>query len=193
MKRRSILAGAVLSCLLLVAHAQADPVSLGVWYEFAFMGQGSSATACTSCIPSSGTPTTFAPSPPWTFTLTAPGHLVVTDAFLVGDRFEVFNSGTSLGLTSLPTAGVGPCGDDPVPCLADPNFSSATFLLGAGSYSIAIDAVLSPWGAGAAYFRAEQVQGAVPEPATWALVAGVIALVAGKRYRRRRDTAVAGR
>lgn len=100
MKRESILAGAVLGCLLLAAPAKADPVSLGVWYEFAFGGPGSSATACTPlCTPSSGTPTSYAPSPPWTFTLTGPGFLVVTDAFQVGDRFEVFNFGSSMGLT----------------------------------------------------------------------------------------------
>jgi hypothetical protein len=76
--------------------------------------------------------------------------LTVTDAFSLGDRFEVFDSGVSLGQTSSVPVG-GACGSDPVPCLA--SASNATFALGAGSHSITITATTSPFGGGAAYFR----------------------------------------
>src|SRR5205807_246059 len=70
------------------------------------------------CIPSSGTPTEFLDAPPWTFVAPAAGALLtVTDAFLAGDRFQVFDFGASLGLTSAPV-GNADCGDDPIPCLA---------------------------------------------------------------------------
>jgi hypothetical protein len=114
--------------------------------------------------------------------------LVLTDAFLIGDQFRAYDFGVSLGLTSAPGSGPS-CGDDPVPCLADPNISSATFMLGPGNHSLTIEAVLSPYGSGAAYFRADELQGVAPEPASWALVAGVLGLLAGSRLRRFRRAA----
>jgi hypothetical protein len=78
--------------------------------------------------------------------------IIVTDAFALGDQFEVFDFGVSVGITSPP--GSGSCGDDPEPCLADPNASSGTFNLGPGPHSIEIVpvALFSP---GAAYFKVE--------------------------------------
>ena len=149
---------------------QADPVNLNTFYEFSFTDAGILARGCDPadplgafCIPSGGTPTSFAPAPPWTFSSSVSVLLSVTDAFTAGDRFEVFDFGTSLGLTSLP--GTGDCGDDPVPCLADPTISSRVFSLAAGNHSITIIPVTS-LGGGAGYFSANQV----PEPATLLLL-----------------------
>ena len=50
-------------------------------------------------------------------------------------------------------AAAGSCGDDPDPCLADPQVSHGTFNVGPGPHSIKIVARVSPFGAGAAYFR----------------------------------------
>src|SRR5882724_9411183 len=110
--------------------AQAGPISLNTFYQFAFTTAGVPATGCDPadpagpfCFGSSGTPTQFGPAPPWTFSSAAGVLLNVTDAFEAGDRFEVFDFGVSLGLTSLPV-GSSDCGDDPVPCLADATHSS---------------------------------------------------------------------
>jgi hypothetical protein len=134
------------------AHAGDVPID-GPWQEFSFFGVEVPATECTvgMCQPSSAGNSVFAPAPPWTFVAGRTGvKLTVTDAFLIGDRFEVFDSGVSLGQTSSVPVG-GDCGSDPVPCLA--SASSATFPLGAGSHSITITAIASPFGGGAAYFR----------------------------------------
>ncbi len=77
----------------------------GPWIEFAFFGKGSSATGCSpadpagpGCAPSSAGNSVFGSAPPWTFTAPAGGaNLTVTDAFLRGDQFEIFDFGTSIG------------------------------------------------------------------------------------------------
>src|SRR5262249_27319822 len=105
-------------------------------------------------------------APPWTFTAPAVGAIVlVTDAFTAGDRFQVFDFGSSLGLTSLPS-GSADCGDDPVPCLATAGISKGSFALPSGNHSITINPVLS-LGGGSGYLRVD----AVPEPGTWAMLA----------------------
>jgi PEP-CTERM motif len=167
------------------ANTKADPIAPDNFYQFSFTGVGVTARGCDPadplgpfCIPSSGTPTLFAPAPPWTFSSTAAVLLTVTDAFDAGDRFEVFDFGVSLGLTSLP--GSGDCGDDPVPCLANPATSSRVFSLLAGNHSITIVPTLSPFGGGAGYFRAT----AVPEPTTLALLGSGLATLLLRKSRR---------
>ena len=105
--------------------SHAGPIDVGVWYEFTFTDAGVPAVGCfpndpdgNFGIPSSGTPTTFLDAPPWTITVPDVGALLtVTDAFLSGDRFEIFDFGVSIGLTS-PAAEQVDTGDDPVPSLA---------------------------------------------------------------------------
>ena len=158
--------------ILSTAPANAGPIQLGVFQEFAFSTAGTPATGCDPadpagpfCIPSSGTPTTFLTAPPWTFVAPVQGAiLLVTDAFEAGDRFQVFDFGTSIGLTSLP-AGNADCGDDPVPCLTVAGISKGSFSLAAGNHSITITPTLAPGGGGSGYLRAD----AVPEPVTWML------------------------
>jgi hypothetical protein len=144
-------AGAML--VLSPLASAADVLVGGPWQEFRFFGVGVAATECTAttCVPSSAGNSMFAPDPPWTFTAGKRGaKLTVTDAFDLGDRFEAFDSGVSLGETSPVPLG-GACGSDPVPCLA--SASNATFALGAGAHSVTITPTASPFGGGAAYFR----------------------------------------
>ena len=132
----------------------------GPWIEFAFTGTGSSATGCSpadpggpACSPSSGGNSVFGGIPPWTFTAPSGGATItVTDAFLRGDRFEIFDGGISIGVTSVPVT-TGACGDNPDPCLIDPQVSHGVFTVGPGAHSITIKAQASPFGGGAAYFK----------------------------------------
>lgn len=130
----------------------------GNWLEFLFTAAGVPATDCAGvCTPSSGGNAQDAGSPPWTFSAGAGGaDLTVVDAFILGDQFEVFDFGLSMGTTSAPGAGI--CGSDPVPCLADTNASQRVFQLAPGAHSITITPVLSPVGGGAAYFRVDDAQ-----------------------------------
>jgi hypothetical protein len=82
--------------------------------------------------------------------------LTVTDAGFAGDRFEVFDNGASLGLTSaVPADGAGlDVGLDFNAALGSSSFSKGFFFLGAGSHTItgllsqsALDAINSTVGA----------------------------------------------
>lgn len=163
----------------------AGPIALDTWGQFSFEDVGTPAAGCQPadpsggfCSASSGTPTVFLDAPAWTFI--APGFgvfLIVTDAFDSGDRFEVFDFGVSLGQTSAPTPGVN-CGDDPVPCLANPNISSRTFFLAAGNHSITLIPTLSPAQLGSGFLLVSQV----PEPTTTALLGlGLVSLALLRR------------
>jgi hypothetical protein len=101
--------------------------------------------------------------------------LTVTDAFLPGDEFEVFDLGLSLGATSPAILGAS-CGNDPVPCLDDPRVSQGIFLMRPGAHEITIRPTVTPIGPGAAYFRVDVTTApvAVPEPgALWLMGSGV--------------------
>jgi hypothetical protein len=143
------------------AVAPAGPITAGgPWNEFSFAGPGSDAKGCApadpggaSCVPSSAGNSHFIGAPPWIFTAPSDGAtLTVTDAFQIGDTFQVLDNGNLIGSTSAVTTS-GNCGTDPVPCLADPSVSHGVFNLGPGTHKLTIKMLASPFGTGAAYFR----------------------------------------
>jgi hypothetical protein len=153
---------AVCGLMLAVAtSAWAGPITVGgPWYEFGFDVEGGFATDGSGTSPSSGGNSVFADTPPWTFTAGPDGALLtITDAFMSGDAFEVFDNAVSIGSTPLVASGLYG-GDDPAVTVLNPAFSHGTFVLGAGDHSITIQLIdmISP---GAGYFR---VDGAVPAP-----------------------------
>ena len=150
------------------AEAGAAPAAVaispgGPWNEFSFGAAGVFAKGCSpadpagaGCVPSSAGNSQFVGSPPWKFVAPSDGAtLTVTDAFLKGDTFEVFDNGNLIGSTSAVATDSTGCGSDPVPCLADPAVSHAVFNLGPGAHSITIKALASPFQSGAAYFRVD--------------------------------------
>jgi hypothetical protein len=182
---------AIVACVayaLFVTSAAAGPIMAGVWYEFGFTGAGISSTGCVPadpagafCSASTGTPTEFVDAPPWTFVAPAGGStLTVTDAFAIGDQFEILDFGAVIGMTSLP-GGAGNCGDDPVVCLTNAAVSQGTFALAPGAHSLTIVPLQSPFGGGAAYFGVDVA--AVPEPSTLALLALGLGALARARLR----------
>jgi hypothetical protein len=174
---------------IVAPSSSAGPIVVDTYYEFGFGDVGTPAIGCDPadpagafCLPSSGTPTTFLDAAPWTFTSGAAGStLTVTDAFLSGDRFQIFDFGIPIGFTSAFVADVD-CGDDPVPCLADPGMSHGSFALASGLHFIAISVTEGGFGSG--YLLLQDGGGpAVPEPATLVLLTtGAGAAL----YRRRR-------
>ena len=106
----------------------------------------------------------------FTFSLTSPGILYVTDGFNDGDEFAV----TINGVTSETSPGVF-SGNNILDCwscvFAFPaygaTFSHATYYLPVGDYTVTGQVTISPFGAGAG---AIMLGGPVPEPATWAVM-----------------------
>jgi len=96
---------------------------------------------------------------PFEFDCTLGGgcRITVTDAFLQGDQFEVFDFGASIGTTSA-VAASGSCGTNPDVCLASPGASSGVFNVGEGAHSMTIVAIVSPFGSGGAFFKIDQIE-----------------------------------
>ncbi|WP_228060528.1 MULTISPECIES: PEP-CTERM sorting domain-containing protein [unclassified Coleofasciculus] len=154
----------------------------GSWQEFSFTSAGVLAMGCSpadpsglGCAPSSAGNSVFVGSPSWNFLAPSSGvKLTVTDAFLRGDVFDIFDFGSFIGSTSDVSTG-GSCvpnETNPDDCLVDPLTSSGTFLLESGEHEITIIPKASPFGSGAAYFRVDARE-SVPEPAS---VLGLLAV-----------------
>ncbi|MGJ5819544.1 beta-propeller fold lactonase family protein [Paludibaculum fermentans] len=175
--------------LMLAMHASASVITFGTYQEFGFTDAGVQATGCDPadpagpfCIESSGTVIVLLGSVPWTFTAPAGGAvLTVTDAFLSGDRFEIFDFGTSVGLTSVPVDNID-CGDDPVPCLATPGVSSGVFNLAAGNHSLTITPTISNGGGSGYLFVDAPTTSNVPEPDSWVLLCLGLGLIILSRH-----------
>lgn len=161
----------------------------GPWLVFLFGGTGSMATACMGgCVVGAGS--VEAPATPWTFVSATPVRVRITDAFAIGDRFELFDGGMSVGTTIVPPGGAGGI-SDPAPAFASGQYSTGEFILPAGAHSLTLTAIASPFGAGAAYFRVDTAgpppgPGVIPEPGSCTLLGAGLALLGLWRWRKSR-------
>jgi hypothetical protein len=187
MKRSFALLAALGLVLALAGRSHASPINVGdpKWYEFGFGGTGFTATDGTGTTPSEAGNSQFAPTPPWTFTSTTPVAVTLTDAFLRGDTFSLFDNNVLIGSTPIvPVVGQGPSPTDPAVTSLDPLYSHGVFSLGAGSHSLTIrvDTSITPIVGGAGFFRAD----AIPEPTSIALFGlGTVGLAASRLLRRK--------
>ena len=185
MKKRLVVLCAVLMVMTIVVPAFGDPIVVGNpnWYEFAWTGTNTDAIGGGQG--SSGNNSEAAPGNPWTFTIGALGGLLtVTDAFLIGDAFNVYNFGGLLANTpAVNNTGADSGTTDPAVALTISELSHGVFNLAAGNYSLTIQAYQLATGnnGGAAYFRVDPVP--VP-PTVFLLGSGLLGLV-GFRFRRK--------
>ena len=152
MKRLSTLGLAVALLAVLGGAAQADQTLAvdGGWNVFSWSGSD-------QVWDSQGAFTYVAAS--WT-------SLKVTDGFAQGDQFEVFDFGSSIGMTSVPTSDGANMGSDWDAAFADSRWSSGEFLVAPGSHSITLLTLLNPYGYGDAALRADPCAApTVPAPA----------------------------
>jgi len=170
---------------LLARSAVAGPIFLAEWYEFGFdPNHFPSVAGCQPADPSgvpcrAGTTPLLLDTPPWTFSSAGVLNLQITDAFLPGDRFSVYDFGVLIGSTPPVPVQLAMCGLDPNQCFTDPAFSHATFQLPPGSHSLTVT-VQPAQLLGEGFFRVL----AVPEPAL-SMLGGLTLLVFGGLARRR--------
>ena len=115
----------------------------------------------------------------------------MTDAFAQGDRFEVYDNGVSLGLTTQVNTG-GPFAPLPDQAWSLPNaFSQGSWNLGAGAHSLTFAIVQNVAGVpngflNTAYFRVNPgvVLAEAPEPGSLCLLAFGGVAFAFRRIRR---------
>lgn len=185
-KRTMIIAAVILSTVVFALPAIAGLVDINSnkWFEFKFGQAGSWAVGCASggCIASTSGNSVFLDDPAWTFSMGSSSVLKITDAFLKGDSFNVYDFGTLI--LEMPTVlALGACGDDPNNCYGTTDVSYGSIILPAGDYSLTIQVAESPSGTGAAYFRIDPVVG-VPEPLSIMLLGlGFLGLGAIRRSR----------
>ena len=176
-----------LTVLGMPSISRADAISVGDgWHSFSWTG-GPNVTQTESA---------------FTFTSGAAVTVKVTDAYISGDRFQLFDNGSLVGTTSQ-LNGPTPWTDNPDVAFAG-LFSKGAFTLGAGSHSLVLKNIQIPSGydSGAGFFRVDGNGGVVvagnpsaPEPGTLALVGmGLVGLALGRlrrRFRRSPEVAVA--
>ncbi|MBM6577102.1 FxDxF family PEP-CTERM protein [Microvirga sp. SRT01] len=127
-------------------------------------------------------------SPSFEFTVVGNATLKITDAFLSGDQFEVFLNGLSKGLTSTPVNDGSSAVDYDI-AFSSSSFSHGSYVLTSGNYVLTAAVTLSPYGGGGGGVELIS-SGAVPEPATWAMMIGGMGVVGGAMRRRRVSTKV---
>lgn len=150
-------------CLGFAMSAQATPISTETWYWGGFTSLGGPVTGA-----SFGGGALDPGAPAWTFNV-ADSHVIsVFDCCVLGDAFEVFDFGASLGTT---TVGSSTCSSIATCTGAGAGVSRGDFLLGAGLHSITMT-VTSFVSTGALLFVVRDVPDAVPEPASL-LLAGL--------------------
>jgi hypothetical protein len=171
LSKSTLLASAIAA--LVAAPASAAVLTPGTdWTTFFFSGDGST-------LEDADTGDTF-----WTVTLTKAGFLQVTDAFLIGDVFEMSVDGSSIGTTG-PFDTTGPETSDPDVAFGGPVYSWLSYALAPGTYEITGIAASSPFGSGGAFLRVVPV----PEAATWAMMIAGFGLVGAASRRARQAIA----
>jgi hypothetical protein len=180
----------ICSFIVLPRDVSADPITInGQWYQFGFDPNHSPFAA--GCLPAdpSGVPcrtpdagvnSIFLGPSPWTFSSSVPVQFTITDVFLSGDFFDLFDNGILVGSTPVvPGAlqGGAICALNPDVCLANPKLSHAIFILPPGAHAITIRVHESQI-LGEGFFRATEV----PEPSTLLLLgSGVLAILWRRR------------
>jgi hypothetical protein len=153
--------------VVLAGPVQATPITVGGgWQSFSW----------------SGGPGVFDFEGAFTFNDGSPTGLKVTDAFIDGDQFEVYDGVLLIGTTSVPANDGADIGGNPDGAFADARWSSGKFFLAPGPHSITLKtiAIATGYPGGSAYLRVDTI------PAPGALLLGTLGAGLVGWLRRRR-------
>ncbi len=168
MKHFSLKAIALAAVLATTAPAQAVTLNIdGGWDRFSFGAVGSFALKV------------------WDFTLGSAARLSITDGFFSGDQFDVMLNGVSAGLTSAPVQGLTSLGQNYDAAFADPDFSSRSFLLAPGAYTLRLLVTARSGTDTRLHLGAVRLDTSpIPVPATGALLLSALGIAVWLRRRR---------
>jgi hypothetical protein len=139
---------AVALCTFGSSFLQATPLPTGVWETDIFGATGSTVSGS-----------------PFTFDLSTPSVLTITDLEFPGDTFSVFDNGILIGTTNSVTPISSTDCTTPQSCLASSLYSHGEFDFAAGANSITIKVADSPFGSGdVAFILNPAPPAATPEP-----------------------------
>ncbi len=163
-----------------------DSVVANQWYAIQWSGSvGTPVFNSPGYTGSQGTVLQDPGASPWTYTAGPSGaELIVSDLYIHGDQFSVFNGASVIGNTSTPGNDGGTCGNDPVSCLNDPLASHGFFFLvpGLSTISMSVIAEASGFTGGGAAFEIFTSSTAAPEPGSVGLfLLGAAGILAAKR------------
>jgi hypothetical protein len=174
--------------LLLISKVQATTIDLvadGQWNEFNVDDLSSLSQGVEWIDLADSNSPTFGSALNYRFTINSgfKGLLSVVDAGFAGDRFEIFNNGQTLGLTST-TSNMTDFSNDFNGNFSNPNFSSGVFEFIEGEHDItgALFSSLQPFNATNGALKLEVT--AVPLPGAYGLFLCSISLLAFIRRRR---------
>jgi PEP-CTERM motif len=200
--RNILLAGAAAAAVGVgspAAYAGLTPtLSTNQWYTGAFgssnntalYGPGYSGQTGTNgpVLPSGSANAVMLPDGTWAFNLPYGGTLLATDVELSGDQFEFFANSVAVGTTSTPTDSATNVGENIGDALANPDFSSGTFTLPAGSDVIITGELVTTVGPGDFDFivQADSAPIGTPEPATLSVLGAGLAGLGAIRRRRKK-------
>ncbi|MGB2984667.1 MAG: hypothetical protein WBE26_02185 [Phycisphaerae bacterium] len=125
---------------------------------------------------------------PYVFTLTGHAMFRITDQFITGDRYWVYDGGVLI-LTTAPFAGAAPFGDDAVADAGwtNPAYEGGEVNLTAGPHSITVQGDGAGGIPAGFYVRLDSVEG-IPTVTEWGLVVMTLMLLVGAKvyFNRRR-------
>ena len=159
-------------CIGLATSALAGPISTNTWYLGEFSSLGG---AVGGAGPAGGAANPGAPA--WTFSIATTSVLSVFDCCTLGDAFEVFDWGVSLGFTSI---GTSTCNSSAACAAGGAGLSRGDFILSGNDHSITMRVSSYVGSPGNLFFK---VTTDVPEPATL-LLAGLALSALGMSRRR---------
>lgn len=130
----------------------------------------------------SGVPV-FSVDGPFTFESSYRVRVDITDAFMKGDQFNVYDNGILIGTTPSVEISDDSTTGDPAAAFADPTYSNGSFYVEAGSHAITIEIINNYYNGGGGYIRV--VQTAPDAPVVSAITGTTVTLetITGAEYK----------